>query len=225
MSEWDERVHRALSAKSRVGLLRTLSASAEPLGAQALADETGLHLTTVRAHLDVLVEAGLVSAQPESRNAPGRPRLLYRATPGGAPATGADYRLLAEVLTSYLAGTASEPATQALAAGKAWGHYLTAGPPPYVELAPAEACARVVELFATLGFEPELAEDGHQLLLRRCPFLDLAQRHPDVVCSLHLGLLQGALERLGATVTAERLEPFVEPSMCVAHLDGAPAPA
>lgn len=221
MSEWDARVHRALAAPSRVRLLRALTAAPGPLSAQELAGETGLHLTTVRTHLDVLVDAGLASAEPETRSVPGRPRLLYRAHPERAPAPPEDYRLLAEVLTSHLAGTAGEPADQARSAGRAWGQYLTAGPPPYVELTPADTRARVVELFATLGFEPELDPSGRQLFLRRCPFLDLARRHPDVVCSLHLGLLQGALESLGAGLTADRLEPFVEPSLCVAQLDGA----
>jgi len=39
-----------------------------------------------------------------------------------------------------------------------------------------------------------------------------------VICSLHLGLMRGALERMRAPVTADRLDPFVEPSLCVARL-------
>ena len=53
--------------------------------------------------------------------------------------------------------------------------------------------------------------------MHRCPFRDLAEEHGDVVCSVHLGLIRGALA-VGAPVTATRLEPFVEPSLCRARL-------
>jgi len=41
--------------------MRILRDAPEPLDAHALADQLGLHLTTVRAHLDVLVDAELVT--------------------------------------------------------------------------------------------------------------------------------------------------------------------
>jgi predicted ArsR family transcriptional regulator len=72
-----------------------------------------------------------------------------------------------------------------------------------------------------LGFAPqaEAGDDGQpHLCLRHCPFREVAQHHRDVICSLHLGLMRGALDRMRAPVTAERLEPFVEPSLCVARL-------
>jgi hypothetical protein len=47
---------------------------------------------------------------------------------------------------------------------------------------------------------------------------DVAQRHQDVICSLHLGLMQGALARLRAPLGADKLVPFVEPGLCVAQL-------
>lgn len=42
--------------------------------------------------------------------------------------------------------------------------------------------------------------------------------HRDLVCPLHLGLMQGALTELGAPVTPASLHPFAEPSACVARL-------
>jgi predicted ArsR family transcriptional regulator len=58
----------------------------------------------------------------------------------------------------------------------------------------------------------------YRLCLRQCPFREVAQQHQDVVCALHLGLMQGALAQMRAPVTADRLEPFAEPGLCVAHL-------
>ena len=72
-----------------------------------------------------------------------------------------------------------------------------------------------------LGFAPQAEADGggqYRLCLRQCPFREVAQHHQDVICSLHLGLMRGALGRMRAPVAADRLDPFVEPSLCVARL-------
>jgi hypothetical protein len=48
-----------------------------------------------------------------------------------------------------------------------------------------------------------------------------------VVCSLHLGVMQGVLAEQRAPVETIDLQPFVEPSLCIAHLrkrDPAPSP-
>jgi predicted ArsR family transcriptional regulator len=54
--------------------------------------------------------------------------------------------------------------------------------------------------------------------LRHCPFREVAQKHTDIVCAIHLGLMQGALDELGAPMAATSLDPFVTPQMCIAHL-------
>jgi predicted ArsR family transcriptional regulator len=71
-----------------------------------------------------------------------------------------------------------------------------------------------------VGFAPEAVAGGtrYQLRLRRCPFREVAENHQDVICQLHLGLMQGALAQMRAPVTADRLEPFAEPSLCIAYL-------
>ena len=75
---------------------------------------------------------------------------------------------------------------------------------------------------AELGFAPrvEAAAGGgeYQLWLRQCPFREVARKHQGVICTLHLGLMRGALARMRAPVTAEGLEPFAEPSLCIARL-------
>ena len=77
---------------------------------------------------------------------------------------------------------------------------------------------------AELGFAPRAEADGGQyrLCLRQCPFREVAQQHQNVICALHLGLIQGALARMRAPVTADRLDAFVEPSLCVARLRAEP---
>jgi predicted ArsR family transcriptional regulator len=84
--------------------------------------------------------------------------------------------------------------------------------------------ARLVGLLEEFGFAPEAPEggaaEGMRIGLRNCPFLDLAEARPEVVCPVHLGLMRGALEGWGAPVTVDRLEPFAEPDRCLAHVSG-----
>jgi predicted ArsR family transcriptional regulator len=54
--------------------------------------------------------------------------------------------------------------------------------------------------------------------LRHCPFLEVAADRSSVVCPVHLGLMQGALDAWDAPLTVDRLDPFVEPDLCLAHL-------
>jgi len=207
--------------RSRADVLDMLRAADGPLGVREVAQRMGLHTNTARFHLEALVEAGLAVREAEERETPGRPRIGYRAAADG-PGGRRRYRLLAEMLTSMIAGTMPDPGGAAEAAGREWGAYLTEQPPPYQRLTAEEAIAKLAVIMEELGFAP-LAETGpssgqYRLCLRQCPFREVAQDHQDVICSLHLGLMRGALARMRAPVTAERLDPFVEPSLCVARL-------
>ena len=206
--------------QSRAEVLELLRAAGSPLGVQEIADRTGLHPNTARFHLDGLVEAGLATREPQARTTPGRPSMAYRATDSSGPAGGRRYRLLAEILTSLIAGTMPEPGEAAENAGREWGGYLTEEPPPYQRPGASEAVGKLTATLEELGFAPQAVADAgqDQVRLHQCPFREVAQQHQDIVCALHLGLMKGALARMRAPVTADRLEPFVEPSLCVAHL-------
>lgn len=112
-------------------------------------------------------------------------------------------------------------------AGQEWGRYLGEGPPPLTRVDANEATRRLVSAMEDSGFAPEAVTkvSRRQVLLHRCPFREVAQEHPDVVCSIHLGLMKGLLTELGAPVVVDRLDPFVEPSQCVASLSRSTAGA
>jgi predicted ArsR family transcriptional regulator len=209
--------------QSRAKVLDLLRAAGAPLGVRQVADRAGLHANTARFHLDALVEAGLAARAPLARSGPGRPSTAYWAVEGGA-AGRRRYRLLAEMLSSLIAGVMPEPGQAAAEAGREWGRYLTEQPAPYRRLDADEAVGRLTATLEEIGFAPEPAAGGtqYQLRLRQCPFREVAQNHQEVVCSLHLGLMQGALARMRAPVTADRLQPFAEPSLCIAYLTASP---
>src|SRR5579875_415203 len=206
--------------RSRAGVLEALSAAGGPLDAREVAQRVGLHPNTARFHLEALVGAGLAVREREDREAPGRPRIGYRAA--GGSVGGRRYRLLAEMLTSIVAGAVPEPGRAAEEAGREWGAYLSEQPPPYQRMSGEQAVAKLTALLADLGFAPQataVAGGGrYELRLRQGPFREVAEHHRQVICALHLGLMRGALGRMRAPVGADRLDPLVEPNLCVAWL-------
>ncbi len=218
----DEPVHRALASPVRRRIVELVSGDDAPLDAHELADRLDLHTSTVRAHLAVLEEGGLVASSPEVRDRPGRPRLRYRATDVGRHQGGTGgYRFLAEVLVGQLAATTDDPSAVAEELGESWGRSLVDVPPPSAPLDGQTALDRVVALLDTFGFAPELDDadlSAPRLLVRRCPFLQVARQHQEVVCAIHLGIVRGALDQLGVDVEVRDLIPFVEPDLCVSHL-------
>jgi predicted ArsR family transcriptional regulator len=80
-----------------------------------------------------------------------------------------------------------------------------------------------VAVLDELGFAPEGDRDNAVVRLTRCPLLDTARRFPDVVCAVHLGIVQGALEEYDADPGSAELYPFSEPGACRLHLDGRPS--
>jgi predicted ArsR family transcriptional regulator len=211
---------------SRARVLSTLQDAAEPLAVTDVALSVGLHPNTARFHLDALVDNGMAQRAAEERELPGRPRTLYTAVAGSARAGRRSYRLLAEVLTTYLAAHNPRPAAAGREAGKAWGRFFAERPKPSQHIDAAAATAQLVRTLDEIGFEPEVVTvaQERQVLLHHCPFREAASEHSEVVCSVHLGLMQGLLAELDAPFQAARLDPFVEPSLCVTHLADRKAP-
>ena len=66
-----------------------------------------------------------------------------------------------------------------------------------------------------VGFGPEISANRRSVRLTRCPFIDTARAHPEAVCSVHLGLIKGAL---GESLDQAALQPFAEPDACLVTL-------
>lgn len=72
-------IHRALGDESRLRIVALLGDEARAFDVREIATAVALHPNTVRDHLNVLLEAGLVRTRPEKRERAGRPRVLYEA--------------------------------------------------------------------------------------------------------------------------------------------------
>ena len=182
-AELQARLHRALADPSRVRILEALRAG-EPLDAHELAERVQLHPNTVRAHLHVLVEAGLARARREERTKPGRPRIVYEAAPEPERPTPAEpYRLLAKILAGCLDASGDDPVVRAEEAGRAWGRYLVGRPAPFTSVSSENALGELVRLLDEYGFEPSLesSEQERLLWMHACPFREVAASHQTVV--------------------------------------------
>src|SRR4051794_15318332 len=82
----------ALASPPRRRLLELLRSAGEPQDAHQLAAATGLHVSTVRFHLDMLRQAGLVVARSQPRATAGRPRTVY--SPLTSPVPDSSWTLL-----------------------------------------------------------------------------------------------------------------------------------
>jgi len=204
--------------RQRDHIVAELQGSPSGLDARELSRRLGLHPNTVRWHLGEL--AGRVSSEAVPSGGRGRPRIVYRLRPESIASSPDEYRLLANILSGTIAEM-EEGAAAAERAGRAWGSYLVERPAPNEPLSPDEATERVAEFLGRQGFAPEIA--AGEIRMHRCPFHDLAEAQPEIVCAVHKGLIAGALHELGSGLEVDRLDVFVAPDLCVAGLTSGPS--
>lgn len=208
-------------------MLRALACHTQPVSIARLAASTGLHPNTVREHLDALLRAGLVRRDRAPTSGRGRPAWLYRPVTDDELPTGvAEYAGLASALAGAIERASSAPREDAIAAGREWGRRLAAarGASGVGPAGGDSARDRVVTLLAGLGFAPEAGTQDPSIKLTRCPLLEAAHEHPEVVCGVHLGLVQGAFEFFGGDGEHADLRPFSEPGACRLELSSTAPP-
>ncbi|WP_195210377.1 helix-turn-helix transcriptional regulator [Actinomarinicola tropica] len=188
---------KALGDNTRYAIYLELARSPAPRSTAQIAESLDLHVNTVRPHLERMREVGLLDVRSESRRGVGRPQHLYSLA-ADAPSLGLEpspYPTIARMLLRLAAEAGLEPDTIA-AAGRDQGE-LDARPWP-AGAPPVEAL--MTELDA-LGFDPEVAieagvddDDGvATIAFAHCPFAELAESNPSVVCALHRGMVEGFL--------------------------------
>jgi len=212
---------------ARARVLDVLTDQPEPCTVTALSELTRQHPNTIREHLDGLVDDRLAVRTRAPAHGRGRPAWLYGTAPDAGSNPGArEYAGLASALAAQIARTSQHPGADSIEAGRGWGHDLVRRSTSAQAQAPAPApvpgsaiSARreVVALLDELGFAPSSDARAGVVKLHRCPLLEAAQEHPEVVCGVHLGVVRGALAELGASPEeTERaaLQPFSEPGAC-----------
>jgi predicted ArsR family transcriptional regulator len=179
--------------------------------------------------LEKLAAAGLLgtaTADPASRRpGPGRAPKAYRPAAAEVAVSIPErrYDLLGEVLAQAIVadGPASSVrlAAQQLARerGRALGERVRSKR-RLGRLGPERALTVVGELLAACGYAPARAPAQLQLVLRNCPFRQLARRAPELVCGLNQDFVAGLLAGLRASRIEAVLQP--DPARCCVLLQG-----
>jgi len=212
-------VHEPSLGPARERVLRAVADAEGPVMLADLVARLGGHPNTTRQALDALVADGLVDRRTVPRATRGRPPFAFRVTDLGRRVLGGgDYAELVGAFATYLVGR-GRPAEEAREVGRIWGAGRATTLPPVGTAGVAggaDSVGAVVDVLEALGFDPErlpAGTGGVSLVLRACPLLELVEQHPDVSCALHHGLVDGVLQRLGASVGVD-LTPFSEPDGC-----------
>lgn len=198
---------------ARQAVLGWLRAATEPVLVADAATSLGLHPNTTREHLDALCAAGLASRSRAQTGGRGRPPWAYRAAPEAAPRELREYVGLVSALAEHVLRTSEHPSEDARHAGRTWG----AGLLPRQQLPPRRRAAQTLHQLDELGFSPTRPDAHGVVALRTCPLLEVAAAYPEVVCAVHLGLIEGALSALGRPdddLEPVELAPFSDPGSC-----------
>ncbi|PEG41229.1 transcriptional regulator [Mycolicibacterium agri] len=216
-----------------------------PIDAVELASRINLHITTVRFHLDALCDQGALERVRMNRDGVGRPRTGYRTVEERLDYR-VLAEVLAMELGRTAEKRARRAQRTGLRWAKRIAGSRGEAPADDAERATPldRGAALAADIFDRMGFDPELvapsepmaslSSDSEQVVekqrvirLRACPVRELARSHPEVTCGIHLGLLQGLLDTAAATGpppaaqvngVSTRLDPFVEPELCIARL-------
>jgi len=192
-------VLKALGDNTRYAIYLELARSPRPLSTADVAGALDLHPNTVRPHLERMREVGLLQVRSESRGGVGRPQHLYSLAPD-APSLGlepASFPTLARMLVRLAAATGAD-AADALDVGRDQGRTDAE------HLRPRGCLTAVLAQLDAMGFDPAVAADEAPadevvatVAFTHCPFRDLAEQRPDLLCSLHRGLIEGVVDATG----------------------------
>jgi predicted ArsR family transcriptional regulator len=206
---------KALGDNTRYAIYLELARSPRPLSTADIAEVLGLHVNTVRPHLERMREVGLLEVTTTSRGDVGRPQHRYSLA-SDAPWLGLEPSPLPMLARTVLAAAhaAGLGPDELVDAGRDQGRSDAARWPD-----DSDGLGVLADEQARLGFDPEVValDEGAVMAFAHCPFRELAEKHPDLVCSLHRGLVEGLVDGIGDVAVA-RFHPLLDRSPCQVEL-------
>lgn len=215
---------KALGDNTRYAIYLELARSAAPRSTAEVAESLDLHPNTVRPHLERMRDVGLLAVETDGRGGVGRPQHFYSLAPD-APSLGLEpppMPLLARLLAGVAASAGVSP-EEAAEVGREQGRQAALGAGPTAPLdddASLSACVpALADELARLGFDPAVAGDDEavSIAFTHCPFAEVAQSHPEIVCHLHRGMVEGFVEVSGGA-GVERFRTLLDRSPCRVEL-------
>ena len=195
---------KTLGDNTRYAIYLELARSPRPLATADVSESLGLHPNTVRPHLERMRETGLLDVEVSGRGDVGRPQHRYSIA-NDAPSLGLEpptMPVLARMVLAMAARLHASP-DDAEAVGRSEGSARASS----YRRSPSTLEALVADL-DRLGFDPVVTsspsdDDAAVVAFAHCPFAELAERHPDLVCGLHRGVVAGFVSEMGDAETAD----------------------
>lgn len=208
---------KTLGDNTRYAIYLELARAVRPLATAEVAETLDLHANTVRPHLERMRDLGLVEVTTVSTGSVGRPQHRY-ALAAEAPSLGLEAPAFPTVTSVLLraaaaAGLAPEDLVEA---GREQGRadFARRGDDgsDLVDALEAELSA--------FGYDPARADDGGAVTIAftHCPLRDLAEAHPDLVCAMHRGMVEGFLG-CGSGAEVRRFHPLVDRTPCQVDIE------
>lgn len=167
-----------------------------------VAKAVGVHRTVAHRHLERLVALGYL-ASGQRRGKSGKPAKLYRLAGLQIDLSYPVRRFarLSGLLAESLHERGQEGIDAAREAGRRYGMSLVSKP--------AHSPQAVLRHLTHLGADYVLTDHDH-VLARNCIFRQACALAEDVVCELHAGLLEGALQQAGLALRTEAFRNYAE---------------
>lgn len=205
-----------LTEPTRRRVFDAVRAADGPVTRETVAETVGITQRLAAFHLDRLAEAGLVIvgyARPPGRGGPGAGRPAKHYAPADVELELSlpprHYDLVARILAAAIARAPQAADDSALEVARSEGQRVGELHRPARRPRGGKAMDAAKQALAAVGYEP--ADDtGASVRLRNCPFHDVVDVAPALVCGLNQQLVTGVLEGLGID------------RHCTARLDGAP---
>jgi len=187
-----------------------------PIRVRDLVEQLALHENTIREHLDGLVESAHAERIQLSSSGRGRPSYGYLAREdfvAQVEPAAREYASLALVLARQLAAIGNNPRQIAISAGEEWAREFV-NPERKISESKIAVRRRIIEILESLGYSPKPHAKKNIIRLHTCPLLSAARLEPEIVCSVHLGLVRGLVALAGENPDEVELTQFAEPGSC-----------
>jgi len=177
-----------------------------------LAEVAGVHVNTIRGHVASLERADVLVSTQKPASGPGRPATEYRLAEGWALSS-TDFLELAGLLAAAL--VRNRPDAGALReTGADWGRYLGGRP------GRRDVTAELPRALERLGFHTTIT--GDVVRISGCPCAVVSPDHPEVVCALATGLVDGVLAASGSDLRVSEHDNHPDQRRCTLRLGSPP---
>lgn len=207
-----------LSPKQRI-VLDALDTFPKGARVSEIAKTLGMHVNTVRGHLEELVGMDAVFAVSAPTTGRGRPQLIYKLRIPSNKTIANEYLTLINIMSKHLGNSADDQARQlAQQIGREAGAQLI--DEGFSSANIQEAVDTLCSHLRDMGFDPEVIVDSTNnrhvdVCMHSCPFVGPQGELVDFFCDVHQGMLQHHKDQSPLNIN---LQPLMADGKCMVSI-------